>query len=88
MEKHQISSDSDIRPSHAPESDGLYVYHGMETKGFTPFPFYTKNGYFKQTIPKTAYIKTLEIFPSVWQSLSIETSASRSIRNQSSVCCS
>ena len=38
---------------------------------------------FQQTILNTAYIKTLEISPSARESLSIQTSISRSVRNQS-----
>jgi len=44
---------------------------------FTP-----KMDIFKQTILNTAYIKTLEIFPSARESLSIQTCKSRSVRNQ------
>jgi len=44
---------------------------------FTP-----KMDIFKQTILNTAYIKTLEIFPSARESLSIQTYKSRSVRNQ------
>ena len=45
---------------------------------FTP-----KMDIFKQTILNTAYIKTLEIFLSARESLSIQTSISRSVGNQS-----
>jgi len=45
---------------------------------FTP-----KMDIFKQTILNTAYIKTLEIFLSARESLSIQTSISRSVSNQS-----
>ena len=45
---------------------------------FTP-----KIDIFKQTILNTAYIKTLEIFPSAKESLYIQTSTSKSVRNQS-----
>ena len=50
---------------------------------FTP-----KMDIFKQTILNTAYIKTLEIFPSARGSLSIQTSTSRSVRNESRLQCS
>ena len=43
---------------------------------------------FKQTILNTAYVKTLEIFPSARESLPIQTSASRSVWNQSCLQCS
>ena len=43
-------------------------------KGPGPMPI------FKQTILNTAYIKTLEIFPTARESLFIETSASRSVK--------
>ena len=46
---------------------------------FTP-----KMDIFKQTILNTAYIKTLENFLLARKSLSIQTSISRSVRNQSS----
>ena len=49
---------------------------------FTP-----KMDIFKQTILNTPYIKTLEIFPWARESLSIQTSASRSVRNQSCLQC-
>ena len=45
---------------------------------FTP-----KMDIFQQTILNTAYIKTLEIFWPTRESLSIQTSISRSLRNQS-----
>ena len=45
---------------------------------FTP-----KMDIFKQTILKTAYIKALEIFQLDRESLSIQTSISRSVSNQS-----
>ena len=45
---------------------------------FTP-----KMDIFKQTILNTAYIKTLEIFLSARESLSIQISISRSVGNQS-----
>ena len=45
---------------------------------FTP-----KIDIFKQTILNTAHVKTLEVFPSARESLSIQTSASRSVWNQS-----
>jgi len=38
---------------------------------------------FKQTIVNTAYIKTLEIFLSAGESLSVQTSISSSVGNQS-----
>jgi len=44
---------------------------------FTP-----KMDIFERTILNTAYIKTLEILPSARESLSIQTSESRSVRNQ------
>ena len=43
---------------------------------------------FKQTILNTAYIKTLEIFPSARELLSVQTSASRSVKNQCCLQCS
>jgi len=45
---------------------------------FTP-----KMDIFKQTILNTAYIKTLKIFLSARESLSVQTSISRSVSNQS-----
>ena len=57
-------------------------------KGSSDALFTPKIDIFKQTILNTAYIKTLEIFPSARQSLSIETSASRSVGNQSCLHCS
>ena len=50
---------------------------------FTP-----KMDIFKQTILNTAYIKTLEIFPSARESLSVQTSASRSVKNECCLRCS
>ena len=50
---------------------------------FTP-----KIDIFKEAILNTAYVKTLEIFPSARESLSIQTSTSRSVRNQSCLQCS
>jgi len=50
---------------------------------FTP-----KMDIFKPTILNTAYIKTLEIFLSARESLSIQTSISRSVSNQSCLHCS
>jgi len=46
---------------------------------FTP-----KMDIFNKTILNTAYIKTLEIFLSARESLSIQTSMGRNVRNQSS----
>ena len=43
---------------------------------------------FKQTIHSTAFIKILEIFPSARESLSVQPSASRSVKNQSCLQCS
>ena len=42
----------------------------------------------KQTILNTACIKTLEIFPPARESLCIQTSTSRTVRNQSCLQCS
>ena len=50
---------------------------------FTP-----KMDIFKQTILNTAYIKTLEIFPSARESLSVQNSASRIVKNQCCLRCS
>ena len=53
-------------------------------KTFPQMLFLTpKMDIFKQTILNTAYIKTLEIFLSARESLYIQTSISRSVRNQS-----
>ena len=57
-------------------------------KGSSDDLFTPKMATFKQTILNTSYIKTLEIFPPARESLSTETSASRSVWNQSCVCCS
>ena len=51
--------------------------------GLSDAIFARKMDIFKQTILNIAYIKTLEIFPSARESLSIQTSTSRSVRNQS-----
>jgi len=64
----------------------IYTVRGQNFSSdalFTP-----KIDIFKQTILNTAYIKTLEIFPSARESLSIERSTSRSVRNQSCLHCS
>ena len=50
-------------------------------KGSSDALFTPKMDTFKQTILNTAYIKTLEIFPPARESLSIEISACRSMRN-------
>jgi len=50
---------------------------------FTP-----KMDIFKQTILNIACIKTLEIFPSVRESLYIQNSTSKSVRNRSCLHCS
>jgi len=58
-------------------------------KGSSDALFTPKIDIFKQTFLNTAYIKTLEeIFPSARESLSIQTSTSRSARNQSYLRCS
>jgi len=56
-------------------------------KGSSDALFTPKMDIFKQTILNTASIKTLEIFLSVRESLSIKTSSSRSVRNQSCFSC-
>ena len=67
--------------------DGEELKYGC--KKIRPMPFFTpKIDIFKQTILNTAYIKTLEIFPSARESLSIPTSTSKSVRNQSCLQCS
>ena len=50
---------------------------------FTP-----KMDILKQTILNTPYIKTLKIFPSARESLSVQTSTSRSVKNQCCLQCS
>ena len=50
---------------------------------FTP-----KMAIFKHTILNTPYIKTLEIFLSARESLPVQTSASRSVRNEFWLQCS
>jgi len=57
-------------------------------KGSSDALFTPKTDIFKQTILNTSCIKTLEIFPSARESLSIETSSSRSVGDQSCLCCS
>src|SRR5205807_3568013 len=49
---------------------------------FSSDAHFTPTDIFKQTILTTAFIKTLEIFPSAIESLSIQSSTSGSLRNQ------